>query len=251
MGFHYEHAPITEALIDIRVEALPTAQLDVIEAIYDAVKDEYPDKQPMFRRIAFLHPNQTVPAKDQQIGFSFKSRDAKQIFQAQLDGFTVSRLRPYGTWGDLKTRARLLWEHYRAAIGPQRIVRVAVRYINQVDMPLETDLELKDYFRTSPEISPVLNQNLGGFFMQLRLPQADFGGTLLLTQASTASPRPDIVSVILDLDVIKEQPQFSSDEEVWDLLQVLRNRKNEYFEGCLTDKACALFGERTTSDGDN
>jgi uncharacterized protein (TIGR04255 family) len=52
--------------------------------------------------------------------------------------------------------------------------------------------------------------------------------------------------VILDLDVFKEAPEFASDEQVWEMLEVLRERKNKYFEGCITDKTRALFGERIT-----
>jgi uncharacterized protein (TIGR04255 family) len=49
--------------------------------------------------------------------------------------------------------------------------------------------------------------------------------------------------VVLDLDVFKES-EMASDEEVWGVLEVLRNRKNEFFEGCITDRTRALFGRR-------
>jgi len=42
--------------------------------------------------------------------------------------------------------------------------------------------------------------------------------------------------VILDLDVFKGEADMVSDEDVWGLLETLRNRKNEFFEGCITDK---------------
>ncbi len=37
---------------------------------------------------------------------------------------------------------------------------------------------------------------------------------------------------------------MQSDDEVWALLEALRNRKNEFFEGCITDKTRELFGLR-------
>ena len=93
-------------------------------------------------------------------------------------------------------------------------------------------------------MSPLLPQELSGFFMKLQMPQPDFGGMLVLTQTSVPPAAPDMNSVILDLDVIKEDPEFSSDDEVWAMLEALRDRKNVFFEGCLTDKTRALFGER-------
>lgn len=80
--------------------------------------------------------------------------------------------------------------------------------------------------------------------MQLQFPQADFGGVLILTQTAIPPPSEDMNSVILDLDVFKESTELASDSEVWGLIETLRNRKNEFFEGCLTDKARELFGQR-------
>ena len=80
--------------------------------------------------------------------------------------------------------------------------------------------------------------------MQLQFPQVDLGGFLILTQAAVPPPSPDMNSVILDLDVFKDGVEIVSDDEVWGLLETLRNRKNEFFEGSLTDKARALFGAR-------
>ena len=51
-------------------------------------------------------------------------------------------------------------------------------------------------------------------------------------------------SVILDLDVFKDGVEVVSDDELWALLETLRNRKNEFFEGCITDRARELFGPR-------
>jgi len=46
-----------------------------------------------------------------------------------------------------------------------------------------------------------------------------------------------------DLDVFKEGADMM-DDAVWELLETLRNRKNEFFEGCITDKARELFGPK-------
>lgn len=245
MAIQYENAPITEALIDIRVELPSGVTLNTLEAIHDEVKDRYPGK----KKRVYVQGQFSVGdeigavAKQTLMGFALATESGKQIFQVRLDGFTFSRLRPYGNWGKLRDEGRRLWEIYRRAVSPLKITRVAVRYINQIDIPLRA-IDYKDYFRTTPEVSPVLPQGLSGFFMQLQLPQADFGGVLILTQTAVPPPSQDMNSVILDLDVFKEGVEMVSDDEVWGLLETLRNRKNEFFEGCLTDKARELFGQR-------
>lgn len=245
MGIQYENAPITEALIDIRVELLPTSKLPILEGLHGLVSGQYPDKQ---QRL-YVQGEFSFGAASSQahpIGFTFRTKDGKQIFQARLDGFTFSRLRPYGNWAELRDQAKELWHLYRTAIGAPKIVRVAVRYINQINIINQDRIDYKDYFLTSPEVSPTLPQELAGFFMQLRIPQPEFGGMLILTQSAGVPASPEQHAVILDIDMIKEDPQFSSDDEVWCMLDKLRSKKNEFFEGCITDKARALFGERKT-----
>ena len=136
-----------------------------------------------------------------------------------------------------------LWKLYRQAVNPLKVTRVAVRYINKIDIPVPT-IDYKDYFLTTPEVSPGLPQMLSGFFMQLQFPQEDFGGLLILNETALSSNQPDTNSVVLDLDVFKAGLELTSDEDIWVLLNTLRNRKNQFFEGCITDKTRALFGKR-------
>jgi uncharacterized protein (TIGR04255 family) len=247
VSIKYDRAPITEALIDIRVDLSPGVSLPDLESIHGKIRGRYPAKQKRVLLQGQFSAGQELGAvaKQTEMGFAFSTEDGKQIFQARLDGFTFSRLRPYGTWGELRNEARRLWELYKLAVNPAGIIRVAVRYINQIDMPFREDglLDYKDYFRTTPEISPELPQSLSGFVMQLNFPQVDFGGMLTLTQATVLSGGPNVGSVILDLDVFKETKIMTSDE-AWDLLDRLRDRKNEFFEGCITQKARELFGAR-------
>lgn len=245
MAIQYENAPIREALIDIRVKLPASVTLQLLESIHDRVRHKYPGKKKRIYVEGQFSAGDEVGAvaKQTTMGLVFSSKDGKQVFQARLDGFTFSRLRPYGNWPELRDEGRRLWDIYREVVDPKKVTRVAVRYINQVDIPLPA-IDYKDYFRTTPEVSPDLPQALGGFFMQLRFPQADFGGLLVLTQMAVPPPGPDTNSVILDLDVFKEEADTVSDEEVWGLLEKLRNRKNEFFEGCITDKTRELFGRR-------
>jgi uncharacterized protein (TIGR04255 family) len=245
--YQYENDPIKEALIDIRVEPLPQSMRPALGDLYEQVNGQYPDKQEQFVVGAQLSFGSEVTSQTSQtpIGFAFRSKDGKQIFQARLNGFTFSRLRPYGNWHDLREQGRKLWALYRAAIGPQNVTRVAMRYINQIDIPVRS-IDYKDYFLTTPEVSRELPQMLSGFFMQLQMPQPDLQGMLILTQAAVAPSAPDTNSVILDLDVFQDAPELTSDDQVWDVLEKLRERKNSYFEGCLTDKTRALFGKKRT-----
>lgn len=68
-----------------------------------------------------------------KIGFQFWDAEKVRVFQARLDGFTYSRLAPYDCWEDLCGEARRLWRQYREFAKPERVSRIAVRYINRLD----------------------------------------------------------------------------------------------------------------------
>ena len=245
MDIRYENAPITEALIDIRVELPASVTPSKLESMHSQVNDRYPGKGSRVYMEGEFSAGQQVGAvaKQKLMGFGFNSEDGRQLCQARLDGFTFSRLKPYGTWLELRTEARRLWDIYRSITKPTKINRIAVRYVNQIDIPI-ANIDYKDYFRTTPEVSPDLPQGLSGFFMQLQFPQPDFGGMLILNQTAIAPATPDSHSVILDLDVFKQESADISDADVWNLLEILRQRKNDFFEGCITDRTRQLFGRK-------
>ena len=100
----YINAPITEALIDFQVELPIGTTVTDLEAVFDRIKEQYPTKKKRF----FFEGQLTIgeepeaSAKQTDKGFAFYSTDGLQIIQARLDGFTFSRLRPYGSWQELR-----------------------------------------------------------------------------------------------------------------------------------------------------
>jgi uncharacterized protein (TIGR04255 family) len=240
---HYANAPITEGLIDIRVEPGPDITLESLDIVCQQAAAEYPTREDRTSS-EFQFPVDArgeASTKHTKVGYLLRSADGKQVFQAGLDGFTLSRLKPYQNWTALRDEAKRLWTIYRESVRPIRVTRVAVRYINQIDMPLPI-IDFKDYLRTVPEVSPELPQGLSGFLMQLQIPQLERDTVLVLTEALARPSKPDTASVILDIDLFRERADYSSDEDVWGLLEAFRDRKNEVFESCITDKARQLFG---------
>jgi len=239
---HYANAPIREALIDIRVELLPDIKLSSLDEAYELIRVDYPTRNEMkfVQSEISLVGQGSASTKQEIIGYRFSAQDGKQIVQTRLDGFTFSRLTPYECWEALRDEAKKLWSIYQGVARPQKITRIAVRYINQIDIPLPMR-DFKDFFRTFPDVSEDLPQEIGGFLMQLQIPQKDFDGMLVLTEALVPPAKRDVASVVLDIDVFKMKYDFGSDE-AWNFLEVLRERKNEIFEGCITDKARDLFG---------
>lgn len=238
---HYPKPPITEAIIDLRVELPSNSDVEQLKKAHDG--KAYPEVKPLRTATGHLEVGKQVSttATSKQIGYWFRSANGgHQIYQARLDGFTMSRLAPYERWQPFRDEARRLWNVYKAAVDPQRVVRLAVRYINRIDMPLPLD-DFKDYLRTCPEVSGDLPQGLAGYFMRLQMPLDDIQSLCLLNEAIIEPAAPNVVSVALDIDLFRTANLPDDDEAIWGVLEQLRARKNSVFEACITDRARELF----------
>lgn len=238
---HYENAPITEAVIDIRVTALPTTNpLDLKKIALNNPSFSVMDlNQGTFQIKLGQSDKEAVIASTTPVGFHFKSSDEKYVHQLKIDGFTSSRIAPYKDWDDLKKSAMTMWPQYKSIVNPQKITRLAVRYINRIDLPLPVS-DFEDYFRTFAKISPDLPQELSGFVMQLVLPLNDIGATAIINEAIIPPTNPGTAAFVLDIDIFSEV-NFTDDSEVWNTLDKLRSAKNKVFEASITDKVRELI----------
>jgi uncharacterized protein (TIGR04255 family) len=239
---HYENAPITEAIIDLRADLAAGVGLSQLERISEHVAHGYPKGKPRRRAMGVfeLGESASASAHSETIGHIFESSDDRQILQVQLTGFSFSRLMPYESWEAFRDEARRLWDIYRAVTCPQRVTRLAVRYVNRIDVP-GNRVDLKEYFRTAPEISPDLSQQVEGFFMQLRLPLPDLPGIAIINQTIVPPPQEGVVSIVLDIDVFRGDAISQDESAIWDFFETLHERKNVLFEACITDAARRLF----------
>ena len=239
---HYSKAPITEAIIDLKVTLPEGFSVDGLENIHAHISDQFPIKEQIHAGSLLFQsgPSIKIDASREHHGFLFRSGDGLRIFQATLSGFTFNRLAPYESWEEFSGDARRLWEVYKDVCRPSSVIRAAVRFINRLDLPGPT-LDFKEYLRTVPEVSPDLPQGLSGFFMQLQIPQEDLNSMLIINEAFTQPTSPEVVSVILDFDLFREHIWQSDDEDIWRFLEKLRHLKNLAFEASITDKTRRLI----------
>src|SRR5216683_4477 len=145
----YPNAPITEAGIHLMVRPAEGISVADLVRCHKGEEESYPLSKDM--QIATGHfevgPRVSAAASAQHVGFVYTSSDQKQVYQVRLDGFSFSRLAPYESWEPFCREARRLWELYRERLKPAAVTRLAVRYVNRLDIPGER-IEIKDYLRT-------------------------------------------------------------------------------------------------------
>ena len=161
----------------------------------------------MIWALLLLSATQTItPVKE---GFQFATRAKDKMFQAQRHGWAFNKLAPYETWELFSSEGRLLWKRYRDIARPEAITKVALRYVNRLDLPLPFK-DFKEYILTVPEVAPELPQELSGFFMQLQIPQADLEAVAVLNVAMTPPIAANVCSVALDIDVFRDTGRCSN-----------------------------------------
>lgn len=238
---HLDKAPITEALVDIRVKLGPETDLSTLESVYALFAKEYPEKRERIcveSKFDFkTKESQTTSVVD---GYLCTSSDAKQVVQVRLEGFTFSRLKPYETWEDLRKEAHRLWQSYIRLASPELITRVALRYINRIEIALPV-LDFGDYLTAPPAIPQNLPQGLTSFLTRnvIREPSLDF--MAIISQSLEPVGASSVVPVILDIDVFKEVPYHVGAKEIWETIDQLREFKNKLFFESITDKIVELY----------
>ncbi len=245
-GQHYEGAPITEAVIDIKaiipdeVGASPQESMGVVRLIKSGLSlllPSYKAPEDITRHVSQLKvggQNSATATASNVVGAMFQSEDKRQILQARLDGFTFSRLAPYTTWEDFSTQARAAWGAYRQTFPAMRVTRLAVRYINRIEFPTPAD-DLAKYVTLLPTIPDNLTSTgaLSGLFMQLKMPMRD-GANLILNEAIVESNSPDTAAILLDTDIYRDTDVPQDEAGIWEYFSTLRDLKNEVFEACIT-----------------
>jgi uncharacterized protein (TIGR04255 family) len=237
--------PIVEGLLDIQFAPLDRSRLPELEALGAKLSD-YPNKVPKVAFAGQISFSSEGPASITQaqdtIGYQFASADNHRIFQARLDGVTLSFLPPYTSFEELEAEAGRLWSLFSAAVKPGPAHRIALRYINRLHLPLPFE-DFKEYLRTVPEIAPGIPQGLAEFFMRLLIPDDHSNSMAIVTEVleSPRSPNPTHSDVVLDIDVFRTLDEAVTDSKMWDVVADLRDFKNRIFFGTITPKLRSLY----------
>lgn len=242
---HLSKAPITEAVIDFRCNLAPEFDLESLKLL--AEEHGYPECKAI-RMFEFQMRQKGDKAPEGKhidqglIGWRYSSPDGLQIVQLRKDGLTFSRLAPYTDWHMVFTEASRLYRLYFAAAAPEEVNRIAVRYINRMQLPED---EVGDFsrFLTSPPAFPTDRPVLlGGFLNQVQVVDSVSGIAATVTQTiQPGGSKPGLLPLILDLDVY-ERGTFPADPEtILPRFGALRDTKNRYFFGSITEETANLF----------
>lgn len=242
------HAPVVEALIDLRVHGRDGMTVERLETSLAAHDFGYQKKGPILRgNFGFSINLEETPLTPSTVGETaiigtrLHSANEKYVAQLTIEGFTLSRLPPYESWDALVAEARRVWSVYVQCANPVRIHRAATRYINNLRLPLKQGERFQIYLKGLPDMPLDFPQRVSSFLQRFVVEDEHCGATAILTQALDQFTANGVVPVILDIDVFRDI-QFSPDSaDVWEYFSQLRSLKNRFFFGALEEAAVELY----------
>ena len=240
------HAPVREALIDIQFEA--PVPLELIDRFVASLGGAYAKKSDIWEALFGLNGGDGTTfgtRSSSAVGRRLEAAEGRPyVLQCRNSGFTVSRLSPYGQWSELRAEARRLFELFVQQVGVPVVSRIAVRYINEITLPLPI-ANFSEYLSCPPKVPDALPQGITGFLTRLIIPDLDRDCVSVVTQALEAPPNEGpsgaSITVLLDIDVFRSTRVPASADDVWQTLDVLRDQKNRMFFEHLTERTVEKY----------
>jgi len=181
-----------------------------------------------------------LKAKPRQFeGFSLASPDGQRVFQLRSGRVTASHIRSYDRWEHLEDDVLTLLAAYVEAFGPRKVVRMAARFINRLQLPDSPGRELSKILTRPPQPPiDVEPEELSDFLSQQVLRGLPGGLTANVGIGTSSSPEGEATdSLVLDVDVFKICDEDATPDAIRGQLKQIRETKNALFFGSLSEEA--------------
>jgi len=235
---HLKNAPIKEAIIDFRVSFDESILIDSLQDKLSDIADDYPTVEPLKRGKIELHTSgEELSSKTINEGvysLKFIHKEGKYIAQFQKDGFALSRLDPYEDWETFRSEAFRLWDIYKQETLPNKLLRIATRYINS--MYISHDMDIEELINAPPKLPAETDGEVKSFFTRIVFKDDISSANVILTRAIN-QPTDEQTEIILDIDAFFIKEYEISDPKYLSDVDILRELKNRVFFQSITNYA--------------
>lgn len=240
------NAPIVEALINIEVEQTKTSN---IEDLLEFTKDfkDYKKEKNLVNALIQIKNNDNIELESEKspiitYGYYFNNNQEKKIAQLKLTGITFNKLNPYQNWETFINDFKGIWDSYKKIVEPQKIKNIAVRYMNIIEVP--NDVSIGEYFFIYPEVSNEIKM-LRNFYLMLDVYNSDKINTIITFGIAGSMKEENKIPITFDINTI-----YNSEtdlENIWNILEELREIKNQMFFENITNNTVRLLYETKSS----
>jgi uncharacterized protein (TIGR04255 family) len=240
-----KNPPIIEALFDLRFVPSEARPLSMFEDLARSIAGVDSEVQRLESVEALLAKGpkdgrMSFTAKPSQVdGFIATNKLANRIVTVGRDKLTVGQRAPYDGWDAAFGTMARAFDLYTAAVHPLSVKRVAARFINQIEIPLER-FDLDDYLLWSlgmPESFPWAAVE----YNHRTVIHNETDNLLAIVILRDGKQPAQGSRMIIDIDVIsgtKLDPTVSAVSKVF---ASIRAFKNSIFFGMVTERALERY----------
>jgi len=238
------NSPITEALIDIQTTSDEPCTFESLISVKNSLINDFPNveqQQAGIINFNFSKDESSASSNQEPTGFIMRTDDKLYAAQILLNRVSISRLKPYLDWSELRIRMERLWPIYRDVTSAVRVKRLAVRNINKLLLPDATK-KLGYYFTNPMTIPDGLPQNYANYLVRAVIPDVDIDSVAIIQQILEGITPDNQISIIFDIDTFKEVDIDVNDKEnIWSTIEELHRFKNRIFFNSITENTKELF----------
>lgn len=244
----YPKPPIIEAVLQVRYKSpLTDGELKRIPHLlaseYPKSKDE--NEFQLKFRIEKGVPTGTPQPERINHGARMLSANDQRILITRQSMVLYAYQAPYQGWDEFVAGARLVLDTLRDKLGYKEMSSIGLRYVNRIDIPLA---EGTPYYPTDYLLAGVAmpaNAAVKSLSIFQSTAECELNHDKLVARVVSATAEPALINhaaLLFDIDIIAQVEVPKRTDELWALLDRMRNAKNAIFETSVTDKARQLFG---------
>ena len=234
-------APLIEAIMEIQFEGGLTA--DESKACADALGHHYATCSES-KQTAFMYDVETTELNvdDLRAIYRLEGTDDTEISSIRTNGIAVSQLAPYRSWEKLFERLKRDLSVIDNVIGTRLAVRLGVRFINRIDVPLddnriaEHERYLAAHVRLPASIPSVMN-----FYFNVHIPVPEVAGVAIVQSGVLPPAIEGKASFSLDIDLSRTHDLAVERNILMTQLSEFQEPKNGLYRQLLTEKALEEF----------
>ena len=236
--------PIVEALVDLRA-SFPSDP-EMFNALADELKDEFQTKEQrrdLEAKIEIKDGKLVSQRVDSSAFGGVRVANADQTVYVQFrpDGFTLNNRKTYMGGEQLIDKALTMWERLIERARPRLVSRVALRYINRLELPLKHGDQFTQFLTAAPDLPEGAPQAVSQFLSRIVAHDTQRDATAVVVQQLKPRKGGQPISITVDVDVFR-MGDFSVDSAgLRKTLGSLRTLKNETFFSLLTDQAVRSY----------
>lgn len=235
-----KNPPLVEAVCEFRFDPMSKWDWIVPGRLFDQIGSEFSERTEVHRLGVRVEQESGKVATPSIIEagpdrIQLKRPDGSAMVQVGPRQLIISHLRPYPNWPAYRELIIRIFNAYKAVVEDGLLVRMGLRYINQVS-PLDGDY--KRTITVSPALPGRLNRSIHTFFQRYELKHDRPEGLLIHQTGLVRDSETNKDMVMLDLDFISTSVEkLMSQEGVEGWLEEAHDRVEEAFLASLTPEA--------------